>query len=139
VSDSAIRIASENADLLGANNVRLFRSDWFRSLPETRYHAILTNPPYIHPAEAAGLDPEVREHDPGIALFHDNPHVLYAELFREASRKIDSSGFMIAEIAPWWATAVLDAARETFGHASIRRDYSGFDRFVIATFQSESK
>ncbi len=54
----ALEIAKENAQTLGITNVSFYHSDWFRSLPPVRYHAIVSNPPYI-----AEQDPHLKEGD----------------------------------------------------------------------------
>lgn len=70
VSPDALALAKQNA---AANNVadriRFFQGDGFAALPEKMsFDLIVSNPPYIASAEIATLDPEVRDHDPRLAL-----------------------------------------------------------------------
>lgn len=46
-SEDALEIAKENAQNLGITNVSFYHSDWFNTLPDRRYQAIISNPPYI--------------------------------------------------------------------------------------------
>lgn len=46
-SHEALTVARENAQTNGIENVHFYQSDWFKSLPQKRYHAIISNPPYI--------------------------------------------------------------------------------------------
>lgn len=57
-SKKALLIAQENAQNNHINNVQFYHSDWFNQLPQKRYHAILSNPPYI-----AKTDPHLSQGD----------------------------------------------------------------------------
>lgn len=46
-SKEALKIARENALRLKITNVVFHHSDWFSALPKKKYHAIISNPPYI--------------------------------------------------------------------------------------------
>lgn len=51
-STEALKVARDNATRLSLSNVTFYHSDWFSALPTKKYHAIISNPPYIN------------EHDP---------------------------------------------------------------------------
>src|SRR5207302_3810630 len=70
VSAAAIELARQNAARhdLGAR-IQFSCGDGFSALPkDLRVHLIISNPPYIPSAEIDGLDREVRDYDPRIAL-----------------------------------------------------------------------
>lgn len=68
LSEAALAVAARNADAIGvADRLTLIRSDWFADVGG-RFDLIVSNPPYISQAEMADLAPEVRDHDPTIAL-----------------------------------------------------------------------
>jgi 16S rRNA (guanine1207-N2)-methyltransferase len=46
IDESAVTIARENARLNGVHGIRIFQSDGFRSIGDTGYALILSNPPY---------------------------------------------------------------------------------------------
>ena len=70
VSADALALAAENAEPLGlAGRLRLLASDWFAGLAAgERFDLIVANPPYLSDAETAAAAPEVREHEPRVAL-----------------------------------------------------------------------
>jgi release factor glutamine methyltransferase len=68
ISSEAVRVAAENAARLGlAERMRFVETNWADGLDGT-YHYIAANPPYIETATVSRLDPEVRDHDPRLAL-----------------------------------------------------------------------
>lgn len=68
LSADALATAAENADLNGlAARFTTAESRWFDNIVGT-YDVIVSNPPYIKTSVIPGLDPEVREHDPVLAL-----------------------------------------------------------------------
>jgi release factor glutamine methyltransferase len=67
-SEAAAGTARANARALGlADRAAFLVGDWATAL-DARFDLILSNPPYIPEAEIAALDPEVRDHDPHLAL-----------------------------------------------------------------------
>jgi release factor glutamine methyltransferase len=68
VSENALATAQRNAELNGvAARFRVIQSDWFEEV-RGKFDLIISNPPYIKAAEIAALSPDVREHDPIVAL-----------------------------------------------------------------------
>jgi release factor glutamine methyltransferase len=70
VSPRAFIWARENLERVGAGNLRLVFADLGAALPELdgTVDVVVSNPPYI-PLGAIPRDPEVRLHDPEIALY----------------------------------------------------------------------
>lgn len=68
ISTEALAVAKRNALYLGLTERVEFRcADWWGGRPET-FDIILSNPPYIPRAELSRLQPEVRYHEPRLAL-----------------------------------------------------------------------
>lgn len=68
ISGDALRIARENARVLGlADRCSWVCGDWTDSLRE-RFSCIVSNPPYIASSAIPGLLPSVQNHDPILAL-----------------------------------------------------------------------
>ena len=68
ISEAALRTASANAaNLRLADRAGFVACDYAAALSD-RFDLIVSNPPYIRSAEIAGLDAEVRDHDPRAAL-----------------------------------------------------------------------
>jgi release factor glutamine methyltransferase len=68
ISPAALEVAERNARALGAE-VELRAGDGLAPLAGDRFDLLVSNPPYIDPAERATLAVEVREHEPAEALF----------------------------------------------------------------------
>ena len=66
ISEKALEVAGINASRLGAQ-VKLIRGNLFENV-DNKYSMILSNPPYIRTDVIADLEPEVREHEPMLAL-----------------------------------------------------------------------
>lgn len=68
LSPAALACARRNAVRLGLAGRALFLAgDWAAALGG-RFDVVVCNPPYIASSEIAGLAPEVRDHDPHLAL-----------------------------------------------------------------------
>ena len=69
VSEEALAVARENAANLGlAARTALLRGDWAAGLAAESFDLVVANPPYIPSDEISGLAPEVRDHEPRVAL-----------------------------------------------------------------------
>ena len=69
VSEDALAVARDNAAQLGLERrTALLRSDWTAGLADASFDLVVSNPPYIPTADITTLEPEVRNHDPRLAL-----------------------------------------------------------------------
>ncbi len=69
VSEEALAVARDNAASLGLGGRAAFlRTDWTAGLEPASFDVIVSNPPYIASGDIAGLAPEVRDHEPRLAL-----------------------------------------------------------------------
>jgi release factor glutamine methyltransferase len=69
VSEEALAVARDNAASLGlANRVALLRGDWTAGLEGDAFDLVVSNPPYIASHVIETLEPEVRDHEPRLAL-----------------------------------------------------------------------
>ncbi len=69
VSGAALRIALRNAEKHSvANRLELLESDSFRGVSNRRFDLIVSNPPYVPANDIDGLEPEVRDFEPWVAL-----------------------------------------------------------------------
>jgi len=69
VSEEALAVARDNAASLGlAGRLALLRSDWTTGLGDETFDLVVSNPPYIASAVIDTLEPEVRDHEPRLAL-----------------------------------------------------------------------
>jgi release factor glutamine methyltransferase len=69
ISEPALEVARENAALLGLDDRAVFTHGlWAEGQPDQAFDAVVSNPPYIPTADIDTLDPEVRVHEPRLAL-----------------------------------------------------------------------
>ncbi len=100
-----------------------------------RFDVVVSNPPYVGDEEAAGLDAEVRDWEPGQALFagHGGLDVL-RRLVPAAAEVLRPGGLLALEVGAAQGAAVAGLIDETkrFRPAAVRPDLSGRDRVVAA-------
>jgi len=69
VSEDALAVARDNAASLGLDNRAAFlRGDWTAGLDSNSFDLVVSNPPYIADEVIETLEPEVRDHEPRLAL-----------------------------------------------------------------------
>lgn len=133
LSEDALALARENALRLGAVNVGFLRSDLYASLPPgLRFDLITANPPYIPDGEIAGLQPDIRDFEPRLALAGGPDGLDVARrLVEGASRRLEPGGVLAIEIGAGQAeeaAAILE--RAGFHDIERARDLGGHERVV---------
>ena len=69
ISPDALDVAKRNAATHHvADRVTFLNGDLFGPVPAGQFDLVVSNPPYVTPAELAGLAPDVRDHEPRLAL-----------------------------------------------------------------------
>jgi release factor glutamine methyltransferase len=133
VSEEAIAVARENAANLGlAGRAALMRGDWTTGLDGGQFDLVVSNPPYIPTDEIASLAPEVRDHEPRLALDGGVDGLdAYRELAPQILRVLAPGGRFAVEIGPGQAGAV----ETLFGDAgaeglSVTKDLADRERVV---------
>ena len=137
ISEAALEIARKNAGINGSR-VQFFKSDMFDSV-DGRYDLIVSNPPYIRTAEIETLAPEVRDHDPMLALDGGADGLLfYRRIADGAVRHLKVGGRIYLEIGCDQyedVRAILENAG--FSRVDLTRDLAGKDRVVSAVFSPD--
>ena len=134
VSREALRVAEHNNRQLGGG-VSLIESDLFERVRGT-FDLIVSNPPYIPPAVINGLEEEVREHEPRIALDGGEDGLdFYRRIVAEAGGFLSPGGILAFEIGHDQGGEV-ERYMEKAGYCPIcrRKDYAGHDRVVIGEY-----
>ncbi len=132
ISAEALAVAKCNAATLGAD-VAFHFGDGFAALPTGLiFDGIVSNPPYIPSAEIAGLDPEVRDHDPLIALDGGADGLgFYQRLAVEAPDFLNDGGWLAVEFGNGQAGDLLRIFSETpWSGAEVRSDDTGRERML---------
>jgi release factor glutamine methyltransferase len=102
ISRAALAIARENAERLGLEHrVRFHEGDVLAPLSALAdtVDLIASNPPYVSEADCASLQPEVRDHEPAVALFAPgHPLDVYRRLAAQAFPLLRPGGAVVAEL-----------------------------------------
>ena len=134
VSPEALLVAGANAAAHGvADRLVLPLSDWFADIGG-RFDLIVSNPPYIAAGEMPGLAPEVREHEPRLALTDGGDGLAaYRAIAAGARDHLTPGGRVLVEIGPAQGAAVFRLF-EAGGleRVAIHPDLDGRDRVVSA-------
>ena len=133
VSGEALELAALNIAQNKAS-VALKQGDLFDAVPGERFDMIVSNPPYISAEEMDQLMPEVRDHDPHLALSGGSDGLdFYRRIAAEAPRHLNPGGRILLEIGAGQGKAVSALLKENgFTEICILQDYSGLDRIVTA-------
>jgi release factor glutamine methyltransferase len=105
ISPSALRVAERNAARHGVGErIRFLVSDGFDALMDderrgVRFDLVVSNPPYIAEGDLAGLQREVREHEPRVALTPGGDGLsIIRRLLTDAPRFLKPGGSLLLEI-----------------------------------------
>ncbi|MBU5429952.1 peptide chain release factor N(5)-glutamine methyltransferase [Kineothrix sp. MSJ-39] len=135
VSEDALAVARQNADRLAEKQAVFIQSDLFEKV-EGSFDLIVSNPPYIRSQEIAGLMPEVREHEPHLALDgKEDGLYFYREIIKGAEHHLKRGGQLFFEIGYDQGEAVKALlVANGYTEVAVVKDYAGLDRVVYGTF-----
>lgn len=157
ISEDALRIATDNAERLGAE-VKFRRRDALRleedfsaeerleaeqggaeALSDTNaaepWDIIVSNPPYICNREAADMHANVLRHEPHLALFvpDTDPLLFYRAIASYAMRSLRKGGWLLFECNTLYAHDTAQMASDMgFATSVVEDDCFGKPRFVKA-------
>jgi release factor glutamine methyltransferase len=135
LSPAALEVARENARRLGVT-AHFHEGDLLAPVAALagRVDLVASNPPYVEAGEIEALEPEVRDHEPRMALVPPGGAVsLYARLAREGTRVLRPGGHLVVEIGASQADAVTGAFTAAgLTGVRVRQDLAGRARVVHA-------
>ena len=140
ISMDAVDLAKENAEINEVKNVRFINSDLFKKLEDEinriykTFDLIISNPPYISSKEIEKLMPEVRDHEPRLALDGDEDGLrFYRKICAQSVNHLRRNGCLILEIGHDQGNAVTDILMNNrFKDIQVIKDLSGKDRVITA-------
>ena len=133
ISEDALAVARDNAANLGLSHQAAFlRTSWGSGLHDGSFDIVASNPPYIRSDVIPTLEPEVRDHDPILALDGGKSGLeAYIELAPEIFRLLKPGGMAYLEIGFDQATDVENLMRSAgFTDVSTYLDLSNLPRVV---------
>ena len=136
VSEEALTTARDNATCHGLSARAAFVACDFGSALAGSFDLVVSNPPYVHSADIPMLAPEVRDHDPRLALDGGTDGLTaYRAIAADARRLIAPNGHLVVELGAGAAAAVA----RTFSAAGLqiaglpRSDLAGIERALHVT------
>lgn len=137
ISAEALALAAENAEALGLAERVVFREgSLFEALePGERFAAIASNPPYIPDHEWGAVEPNVKDHEPHLALRGGGDGLeLVRPIVQVAADWLEPGGLLAIEIASCTAEHVraMLEAQGSYEHVRVLKDFEGLDRVAVA-------
>ena len=134
VSPAAAAVARENAIALGlAARIMVVAADLLDGVRDLGADLIVSNPPYLPTGLVSELPPEVRTHEPVVALDGGADGLaLVRRIAAIAHRALRASGVLVVETAGGTQVTAAAALLRTadFAQVAVRADLAGVDRFV---------
>lgn len=137
LSAEALAVARGNAVRMGTDihwqQLNFLDTHPWSNLPA--YDLIVSNPPYIPPAEASDLEPHVTQWEPGIALFTTNPDPLqfYKALAAFGHGHLQPGGWLLVEVHQQYAHDVCSYFEQQGYTATLHFDVFDNPRMVAAS------
>jgi release factor glutamine methyltransferase len=141
VSDAALEVAKFNATQ-NKTDVNLFKANVLAEnvaeiiLNQTKNQKIdvlISNPPYVLQSEKEGLHNRVKNYEPHLALFVDDPDpiLFYRKIALLAKKILSDKGVIYFECHTNYAEAVFQLLTEmNFSQVYLLKDMAGLNRFV---------
>lgn len=142
ISGDALEVAKENAKKNGvAKTVQFRKGDLFdcisknrKGIPKETFDMITANPPYIKNNEIPGLQREIAEYEPAMALRGGADGLeFYRRIVSEGAAYLKKKGTILLEIGWDQGQEVADMIREQqiYEEPVILQDLAGKDRVIV--------
>jgi len=142
LSKNAIEVATRNVARHGVTDrVQLRQGSWWGPCSEDApFDVLVSNPPYVDPAQPQFLADDVRQFEPPLALFSENgdPGSCYRAICAEVGLRVVPGGFVAMETGAGASDAALAELQNcaSLCDVAMRKDLAGIDRFVVARRRS---
>jgi release factor glutamine methyltransferase len=138
MSAEALAIAKINAKKHGVEDrIEFLHSDIWQGLIDASiiFDVIVSNPPYIASDHISLLAPEVRDHEPRLALDGGEQGMHFIkEIIKEAPKYLEAGGWILLEMGPEQTAISMELMDKNDDYVEKHRikDYSGHYRVVMA-------
>lgn len=133
ISTQAMKVAHQNAE---NNSVafKILQDDILNPNHSLhgKYDVVISNPPYILKEEKKTLDKEVVDFEPEEALFCTSIEDMYGAIEKFTKQHLKDNGTLYLELHHLYASEVLNIFSNKHWNASLKNDYSGKSRFLLA-------
>ena len=136
LSEKALAVAKKNAEKHLGENVTLLQSDLLTGVQGKKFSLLLSNPPYIVSRVIPGLDREVSEYEPKMALDGgEDGLVFYRRIAKEAKAVLLPGARLYLEIGYDQGESVKDIfQKEGYEAVKVFPDLSGNPRVLRGIF-----
>ncbi len=132
ISAAALIVGADNARRLGAR-VEFLRCDLTSAIADASVNVMVSNPPYVPLGDRAGLQREVRDYEPGVALFAGpTGFEIYERLVNDAPRVLRRGGWMVMELGYNSRDRVMDMFGPDWQDVRDVPDLAGIPRVLAA-------
>jgi len=136
ISRGALGVARENARRLGAD-VEFVQCDLLTAIADRSMDVVVSNPPYVPIADREGLQREVRDYEPEVALFAGpTGFEIYKQLIADARRVLRPNGLLILELGYNSRDRVVTLLRQGWCDVRTVPDLAGIPRVLVARLAS---
>lgn len=135
ISRDALTVAARNAARHGVADRIVFRHGDLLDAVDGVFDAVVANPPYVVDGARPGLQPEVRDHEPAVALFGGVDGLgIVTRLVEEAPAHLRPGGWLIFEFGFGQDVEIEDLldSSPALTLVDVCRDLDGIVRTVIA-------
>ncbi len=131
ISPEALKVAEYNNENLISGRAKLLQGDLYEGIEET-FDIIVSNPPYIRPEVIETLEPEVKDHEPMLALDgHADGLHFYRRICQDAKKHLKEGGWLLTEIGYDQGAQVQSLFKAAgFMDVEIVKDLAKNDRLV---------
>jgi release factor glutamine methyltransferase len=136
ISTAALSVAVANARRLSAA-VRFFAGDLIDPIAPQGIDVLVSNPPYVPKADHAGLQREVRDYEPHVALFAGPTGLeIYERLIADAPRVLRPGGWLLVELGYNSLEPVRAMLHSNWSDLTVDHDLAGLPRVLAARFSA---
>lgn len=138
ISDKAIEVAIDNAIKNSVANVEFKLLDIMTEeiFNQGKFDLIVSNPPYVSKNDYQTLEPELKVHEPRVALT-DNADGLtfYNRIITIAKNILKQPGYLYFEIGKDQHEIIYGLMnQQNFNNIKIQKDYSGIERMIYGQY-----
>lgn len=138
VSEGALKVAQKNAASNGVD-VTFLHDDILNSNIELNFDIIVSNPPYVRELEKDEIQKNVKNYEPGTALFvpDEDPLVFYRAIISFAEKHLSEKGKLYFEINQYLGEETKALFNHlNFSEIELRKDMFGNYRMLKANVPS---
>jgi len=131
ISPAAAAVAAQNAARLGAR-VGVVICDLIDAIADGSVDLLVSNPPYVPAAQREGLQREVRDWEPHVALFAgESGFELYDRIIADAGRVLRAGGWLVMELG-FGSLEHVRGRLECWRDVRVEPDLAGIPRVIAA-------